>query len=130
MLPTTRAGGTILLVEDEPALRRLGTRVLEGAGYTVLAYPDGESALAAVKQDPARLDLLVSDVVMPGLSGPELFHEVRKLRPTLPALFMSGYPGIDGLELHLRDTGAAFLAKPFAPDALTDAIRGLLGSSD
>ena len=123
----TRGRGTIMFVEDEPALQRLGARVLESAGYIVRAYPDGETALAAAHEDPAGIDLLVSDVVMPGRSGPELYRELLALRPGLPALFMSGYPGVDGIDPLERDRIASFIAKPFTPDALTTAVRGLLG---
>jgi len=124
---TTAAGGTetVLVVEDDPAVRRVTTDALRGAGYQVLAAMNGYEALDLARADAPRLDLCVTDVVMPGLNGKEVADELRRLRPTLPVLFVSGYPqdvvGARGLL-----EGSELLLKPFTPAALLRRVRALL----
>jgi two-component system, cell cycle sensor histidine kinase and response regulator CckA len=91
--PETTAGGheTILLAEDEPAVRALATRILLGAGYRVVAAPNGVQALALFEEDPDRFDLALLDVVMPGLTGAQVFEKLRARRPSLRVLFSTGY---------------------------------------
>ncbi|MCL4673821.1 MAG: response regulator [Sphingomonadaceae bacterium] len=104
-------GGRILLVEDEDMVRAVAERALVRAGFTVVTASDGEEGLAAVANGGA-FDLVVSDVVMPGMDGPAMARAIRKVRPDLPFLFMSGYA-----EAQLRDEidmeNMHFLAKPF-----------------
>ena len=119
----TTGTGTILLVEDDPAVRQLAERLLTTAGYRVLVGVDGEHALqvAAGHDD---IDLLLTDVIMPGLNGQQLADRLTTLRPGLPVIFTSAYTrGV------LSDTGdVAFLDKPFTAAALTEKVRSVLDS--
>jgi PAS domain S-box-containing protein len=129
--PTTRAhlpGGseTILLVEDEKAVRELARQLLVGRGYTVLEAASGESALQLVHRHPDPIHLVLTDVVMPGMSGPELAERLAVLRPKTRVLYMSGYA-----EEALRRSGEAssevrLLPKPFTMAALAGAVRAAL----
>ena len=89
--PSVSWGATILVVEDEAALRSVTRRILEGAGYRVLTAADGPEALAAVAPDGEPVDVLLSDVVMPEMLGPELAHRLRERKPSIRVLFMSGF---------------------------------------
>jgi PAS domain S-box-containing protein len=117
-------GETVLVAEDDDHVRGLVVRALEARGYRVLAGADGGEALAAAAAAP-RLDLLVSDVVMPDLRGPELRERVLALHPETPVLFVSGYADRD-LRLVAEGDGVAFLQKPFTPDALLRRVRQIL----
>ncbi len=116
---------TILLVEDEDAVRRLASRALQTAGYTVLEAGNATEALATLESSADGISLLLTDVVMPGMGGPELAERARARLPRLRVLFMSGYPDRSkvvqgGLEL------GGFLQKPFSAAALTQRVRGVL----
>src|SRR5579884_1577077 len=89
---------TILLAEDEDGVRAFVRQVLEQAGYAVLPTADADEAERVFRHDPDRVGLLLTDVVMPGRTGPELAAALRSVRPGLRVLFMSGYPGGPGLE--------------------------------
>ena len=117
---------TVLLVDDEPALVRLGRRVLEGAGFVVLEASDPVEAVRVLDEHDGEVDLLATDVVMPGSSGIELARRVRESRPELPVLFMSGYP--DEVIARVGELGDqdGFLAKPYAADELVQAARRAL----
>ncbi|MBW2312576.1 MAG: response regulator [Deltaproteobacteria bacterium] len=114
------ARGRLLLVEDEDAVRRLVTRMLERHGYEVEVAGDGAQALRFAAQPGESVDLLISDVVMPGMGGPELARRLRTRWPELRVLFVSGYPRDfrpgDAPDEH------AFLAKPFSQDQLLNAV--------
>ncbi|HET8770981.1 MAG TPA: ATP-binding protein [Gemmatimonadaceae bacterium] len=115
---------TVLLVEDERAIRQLLERALTKRGYNVLTASDGKDALVVADEAQGRFDLLISDVIMPRMGGPELVRRLRERRPALRALLISGYtaeavPDIDEL-------GVAFLAKPFTPDELCARARSVL----
>jgi len=117
------AGGTetVLLVEDQRAIRRLTRRILEGQGYHVLDPGDTETALRVAAE--SQFDLLLTDVVMPQMSGPELARRVRAFAPHVPVLYMSGFAG----HLALEDlAGAPLLTKPFTATALVAKVRELL----
>ena len=124
---TLRPGSeTILLVEDEDAVRNLTRRLLETGGYTVLQASNAEQALEVAQGHSGRLDMLLTDVVMPGMSGPELARGLLAVRPQLRVLFVSGYPdealpSEGGLE-----ADASFLQKPFTPETLARKIREVL----
>ena len=124
--PAARPGSeTILLVEDEDVVRDLTRRVLERQGYTVLACPDGASAVALAEAERRPIDLLLTDVVMPGMRGYEVAKHVAASRPKIRILFMSGYAeetlgGRPALAEH------ALIEKPFAVDALTRRVREAL----
>ncbi len=116
---------TILLVEDETTVRVFAQRVLQDRGYRVLALGDPRLALDTARRDPGAFDALVTDVVMPAMSGPALAELVTELRPGLPILFMSGYGGSA-----LPAGTPAPLAKPFSAPELADAVGALFGRAD
>jgi CheY-like chemotaxis protein len=119
---------TVLVVEDEPTVRSLATETLGAAGYAVLAAPDGQAAWHVVEAYPGRIDLLLTDIVMPGMNGPDLATRLRQARPGLKVLFMSGYA--DGM-IARRDViepGVPFISKPFLPDDLERAVRDVLST--
>jgi CheY-like chemotaxis protein len=120
----TDATETILLVEDESAVRIFAQRVLDDHGYRVLAFGDPAVALDAAISDPGAFDALVTDVVMPTMSGPTLAERIAAIRPDLPVLFMSGHGG------NVLPAGAPPpLAKPFSAGDLADAVGALFARS-
>ncbi len=124
-MPSKRPGGseTVLLVEDEAPLRRLVAEILEEAGYRVVAAANAEEAIARSEQAAAKnegIDLLLSDVVMPGLGGPELLARLRMVTPAMPVLFMSGYEEVTSV----GDEPA--IAKPFSASAIARRVRAVL----
>jgi two-component system cell cycle sensor histidine kinase/response regulator CckA len=117
---------TILLVEDEHAVRRLARRALEMSGYRILEASHGGEALRVCAQHPSPIDLLLTDVVMPQMSGAELAERLKPLRPDMRVLYMSGYTE-DALGNHgVLSPETAFLYKPFTPDSLRRTVRGVL----
>lgn len=126
------AGGneTILVAEDEEMIGRLIRRILEPRGYHVLFASDGAEALEAAFQHDARIDLVISDVVMPKLSGPELVVQLREMRPEIKVIFMSGYAQEGTLNTHLVGDDAEVIEKPFTTESLLSAIRRLLDEAD
>ena len=113
--------GTILLVEDEPMVRSVAERALTRHGYTVITADNGEDALEIIaKNEP--IDLLISDVVMPGMDGPTMVREARQSRPDLKILFMSGYAE-EQLRKSIDIENVGFLAKPFSVTDLAEAAR-------
>jgi two-component system, cell cycle sensor histidine kinase and response regulator CckA len=124
----TAAAGTILLVEDDVWLRGLAATVLEGAGYQVLSASSSEEAQDLAQRHQGPLDLLVTDVVMPGVSGAELAERLRAVRPRLRVLYMSGYTAESVLKDGVLPEGIALLSKPFTPSALLAKVRQRLGA--
>jgi PAS domain S-box-containing protein len=118
--------GTILVVEDEPAVRRLAARILRDRGYQVFEAEDPEAARQIFAEHGAAIDGVVTDVVMPGSLGPALVAELRASRPDLPALYTSGYTEGAVFEREVLEPGAPFLQKPFMPDAFARAVAELL----
>jgi two-component system, cell cycle sensor histidine kinase and response regulator CckA len=116
----------ILLVEDEPAVQLLERRVLEMGRYEVLVASSGEDALKLLDGHRGRIDLLVTDVVMPGMTGRELAEAVSHRLPGLRALFLSGYTPDEVLQQGIRAEEAHFLQKPFTPSALLGKVREIL----
>jgi len=125
---SARRTGTILLVEDQAAIRMLLEDVLSEAGHRVVAAANGSAALEIVEQYTAVLDLLITDVVMPEMSGPDLASQLTPLRPTMIVLYMSGYTDHALLHRGAIQHGAAFLQKPFLPESLLSKIDELLSS--
>jgi two-component system, cell cycle sensor histidine kinase and response regulator CckA len=118
---------TILLTEDEEDVRELLSDVLASHGYTVLQANSPDDAYRAATQYEKRIDLLLTDVVMPGGTGPELARRLAGHRPGLKVLYMSGYPEHGAAHGSVLDPGAPFLQKPFTRDLLLDKVRDLLG---
>jgi PAS domain S-box-containing protein len=120
---------TVLVVEDEDGVRELVQSILRAAGYTVLAASNGEEALRTCAQHDGAIDLLLTDVVMPGLSGPDIARHIQALRSMIKVVYMSGYAA-DALGRHgVLDLDTAFLQKPFAPDTLVRKVRAILDAS-
>jgi len=117
---------TILLVEDEEAVRALALEALRLSGYTVLAAADGIEAAAIAGVHPGAIHLLVTDVGMPQLSGPDLAERLRAQARVTRVLYMSGYPD-DALGQHgILRPGTAFLAKPFTLEGIAKKVREVL----
>jgi len=114
----------VLVVEDDEAIRRLLASTLETAGFSVLTAPNGEEACAVFLAAPQRVDLLLTDMVMPKMSGPELARRLLAVRTDLPVVFMSGYPSDLGEEPGAL--GARFLPKPFSQQAVLELVRSAL----
>jgi CheY-like chemotaxis protein len=124
-----RAGrGTVLLVEDEPALRRMVRLALLRSGYTVLDATDGEAALQVAEHHQGVIHLLLTDVVMPRLGGPELAERLMQRRPEMKVLYVSGYAEAVVAGQGLRDMRVDFLQKPFATNDLVQKVGKLLGT--
>jgi PAS domain S-box-containing protein len=121
--PTERA--TLLLVEDESSLRAIVVSMLEEQGFEVLQAADGLDAIALAEHHHGPIDLLLTDVVMPRLSGPELALRVRGLRPGLEVLFMSGYNDSRLVSRAVEQASVNLLLKPFTPTELIDRVRAL-----
>jgi two-component system cell cycle sensor histidine kinase/response regulator CckA len=120
--------GRILLVEDEDGVRAFGARVLRSKGYDVLEARSGESALEVLAEEGANIDLIVTDVVMPRVDGPTLVREVRKTRPDLKVIFISGYTE-DAFRQKLgEDSDIHFLPKPFSLKQLAAKVKEVLGA--
>ena len=117
---------TILLVEDEPAVRTLACRILTQRGYTVLEASNGREALLIARERLDEIDAVVTDAVMPEMGGPELVRHLLELRPGFRTLFMSGYTDDDILRKGELQPGAAFLHKPFSSEQLARALRDVL----
>ena len=121
--PVTGESGVILLAEDEPAVRDFTKRALERAGYTVLTAGTGDEALRVSREWQDRIDVLVTDVVMPGMHGPELAYRLRLERPEIGLLYVSGYAEDAVAGGGEFATPGGFLPKPFTSDALARAVR-------
>jgi PAS domain S-box-containing protein len=129
-MPVAQEGEAVLLVEDEPGVRMIIGRMLREQGYRVLEAAHGRDALAIAEDAATRIDLIIADVVMPGLGGRELATRLAERRPGIPILFTSGYTGHDVVERGLIERDWPFLAKPAAPGALARKVRELLDSRE
>jgi two-component system cell cycle sensor histidine kinase/response regulator CckA len=127
---TTRGSETVLVVEDEEAVRGLSRRVLKARGYHVLDAASAAEALELTDQGRRRLDLLVTDVVMPGMGGPALAEQLVALQPGLRVLYISGYAE-EAIRRHGElPAGGALLEKPFTADQLARRVRETLSAAD
>ncbi len=128
-LDTVTGSETILLVEDETAVLNLAKRILESLGYRVVAAENGDDALVLLKGSDHSIDMLLTDVVLPGsMQGNELAQVARQLHPHLAVLHMSGYPRDSIVHAGRLDEGVNYLAKPFTPDELAHRVREVLDS--
>ncbi len=127
--PMTDATGVVLLVEDEPAVREYTKRVLERAGYSVVTAGDADEALRESHAFNEPIDVLVTDVVMPGMHGPELAYRIRQERPEIGVLYISGYAEDAVAGGGEFTTPGGFLPKPFTSDALIRAVRRAVAST-
>jgi CheY-like chemotaxis protein len=118
---------TVLLVEDEPAVRSLASLALRRQGYTVLDAANGEEALRVARDHRAdEIDLLLTDMVMPHMGGRELAELLQPLMPQLKVLFTSGFPDDTVIPNRDRSPGISFISKPFTPAQLTRRVREVL----
>ena len=117
---------TILLVEDEEAVRTMISRVLQGSGYRILEACQGKEAIEVCQKHPGVIHLMVTDVIMPQMSGRELAERLAAVRPEMKVLFMSGYPDKAIVHHGVLDPGTAFLQKPFTLTALETKVREIL----
>ncbi len=117
---------SILLVEDDEGVRKVSREVLENSGYRVIAAASGSDALSICERHPEPIHLLLTDVVMPEMSGRELAIRVAQQRPETKVLYMSGYTD-DVIDHHgVLDQGIEFIQKPFSPDELARKVRNVL----
>lgn len=126
--PRAEAGETVLVVEDEPVVRSLIVEVLEDLGYRTMEAVDGPEGLKLL-QSRQRIDLLVTDVGLPGLNGRQLADAARERRPNLKVLFITGYAENATLAAGFLDPGMQMITKPFAVDALAQKIRSIISGS-
>jgi two-component system cell cycle sensor histidine kinase/response regulator CckA len=128
--PAEALGGseTILVLEDEARVRKLVCEVLAGRGYRVLEAVRGEDAVRMATQHRGRIHLLLADVVMPEMSGPQALERIRAQHPNVKVLFMSGYTDEAMVHHGILDSGVPFLQKPFLPETLVRKVREVLAS--
>jgi PAS domain S-box-containing protein len=122
----SNTAGTVLLVEDEPAVRAVARRVLEGVGYLVIEAPDGQTALRIAETRAGPIHLLMADVLMPGMGGLNLAASFLGRRSTTRVLFASGHDYVADEMSEVRKSKHAYLKKPFTPDELVRAVQGAL----
>jgi two-component system cell cycle sensor histidine kinase/response regulator CckA len=115
--------GRILFVEDEDAVRGIAARLLRARGYEVIEARDGEEALVLAEEYAGRIDLLISDVIMPGLDGPTLLKKARKFLGEAPVMFISGYAEAEFSDLLEGETGVTFLPKPLDIKILAERVK-------
>lgn len=121
-------GATVLLVEDEELVRSAAREILESRGYRVLVAREPGEALLLCESHPGPIDLLLTDVVMPGMNGREMADRIQRLRPDIAVLFMSGYTDNAIVHHGVLDAGVWFLAKPFTPERLSAKVAEVLDS--
>lgn len=118
----------VLVADDEPGVRKLATRIIQAAGYTVLGARDGREALGMVQAAGPELRLVITDIRMPRLRGDQLARQLATEYPAVKVLFMSASPPI-GVDLPEGERGRRWLRKPFTPGTLTALVRGCLEAS-
>jgi len=126
--PRNAAGQVVLVVDDEPGLRDLVCRTLQAEGYTTLEAAHGGEALEVMETSPKPVDLVVTDVVMPGMDGRELGRRLSQRWPDLPILYISAYDVNDIFRRGSPRTSAPFLQKPFELEGLVTTVRDLIAN--
>jgi len=116
-----------MVVDDETLVRRMVTRVLEQQGYAVLGARCGERGVECFEEHPDEIELVLTDVLMPNMSGPEMVNRILAQKASVKVLFMTGYGTPAGLPQRRQQFGV--LMKPFTPDALTRAVRECLSEN-
>ena len=127
-LPLEMLGGseTVLFVEDEEIVRNMGVRILKGLGYKVMQASNGDEAIARAMEYRERIDLLMTDVVMPGMNGRELANRLASIHPETRVLFTSGYTDNAIVHHGVLDEGVAFVGKPYSPSSLAKKVRDVI----
>jgi CheY-like chemotaxis protein len=128
MNPLLNGKGTILLVEDEELVRSLGRQILELCGYSVLEASNGQDALNICDKLGGEIDLLLTDVVMPGMTGIELGQKLSQRNSRIKILYTSGYTEAEALKGINWDDQQQFLQKPFTPDLLAKKVSEVLSA--
>jgi CheY-like chemotaxis protein len=118
--------GTVLLVEDEPAILQMTVMMLETTGYTVLSAPGSEGALTLAEKYDGDINLLITDVIMPDMNGRELAEKLKRMYPEIKILFMSGYTANVIAHHGVLDEGVNFIQKPFTRNELREKMREIL----
>ena len=126
MSSETDKSKTVLVVDDEPDVRKLVGAMVGQFGYNVITADSGEHALKMYKNHNAPIELLITDVVAPGMSGPMLADKLIALQPDLKVLYISGYDNTHVVQKYVVERGHALLAKPFTIEELQNKIRDLL----
>jgi two-component system cell cycle sensor histidine kinase/response regulator CckA len=129
-MQTVGGSETVLLVEDESSVRQLVRETLEAGGYKLLEAEDGETALRIAAGHDGPIDILITDVVMPGISGQELSRQLCLADPGLKVLYLSGYTEDSIILDGALETGTAFLQKPFTLQTLSRKVREVLRSAE
>ena len=119
---------TVLVVEDEESVRALACRILRERGYSVLEAADGMEALRMIEEFAGEIHLVLTDVLMPGMSGRELISQLKAAKPAIKALFISGYTDEAIVHHGVLDSNVAFLQKPFTVDGLARKVREVIDS--
>jgi CheY-like chemotaxis protein len=119
---------TVLVVDDEPEIRKLVTAMLTQNGYRVLTADTGENAVRLFRGNP-DVALLLTDVVAPGMSGPMIADQIAALRPDVKVLFMSGYDGTQVVQRYVVEKGYSLLIKPFTMEQLEQKVAEVMGGS-
>ena len=123
---TEVATGTILLVEDEPSVRRAACKILQRAGYTVLEAKNGAEGLRIAEAHPTKISLVISDLIMPDMGGQELIARLKEIGKEIPVLLMSGYTEDAAFRQSVLEPGTPFVNKPFTPKSLIEKVREIL----
>jgi CheY-like chemotaxis protein len=121
-----RGDDTVLLIEDDAVVRQLTARILRRQGYNVLVATQANEALQLAADHNRTIDLFLSDVVMPGESGPSVIERLSAARPSTKVLFVSGYPGDDISRRGVDEASFRFLAKPYSSEQLAQRVRQVL----
>jgi len=124
--PSSPHTATVLIVEDDPAIREISARILRRRGYTVLSAEGGDEARQICERHDGTIHVLLSDVVMPGMNGPMVAAMLTRMRPGLKVVFMSGYGTNDIARHGVIEHEVPFLQKPFTPERLANTISEVL----